>query len=88
MHKKLIQIIIVIVVAILLITGCFTLTGCNKQMVDTVYQYKTVIMELPNGEVIEGVVEKWNDYEGDQIQVMVDGKYYLIHSSDCVLISE
>ena len=88
MDNKLLRIIVAIVVAIFLIIAGIALTGCNKQMVDTVYQYKTVIMELPNGEVIEGSVQKWNDYEGDQIQVQVDGKYYLIHSSDCVLISE
>lgn len=88
MHNKLFRIIIAIAVAIFLIVAGIALTGCNKQMVDTVYQYKTVIMTLPNDEVIEGSVQKWNDYDGDQIQVMVDGKYYLIHSSDCVLISE
>ncbi len=65
------------------------LTGCNKQIFDTTYSYERCIVELPNGEVIEGEVESWTDYDdGDQIQVKIDGKQYLVHSSDIVLISE
>lgn len=65
------------------------LAGCNKQVFDTTYSYERVILSLPNGEVIEGKVQKWTDYaDGDQIQVKIDGKQYLIHSENVVLISE
>ena len=65
------------------------LTGCNKQVFDTTYSYDRAILYLPNGEVIEGKVQSWTDYEdGDQIQVKIDGKQYLIHSENIVLISE
>lgn len=65
------------------------LAGCNKQVFDTTYSYERAILSLPNGEVIEGKVQKWTDYaDGDQIQVKIDGKQYLIHSEDVVLISE
>ena len=66
-----------------------TLTGCNKQMVDLTYSYERAILSLPNGEVIEGKVSSWTDFEdGDQIQVRIDGKTYLVHSSNIVLISD
>lgn len=66
-----------------------TLTGCNKQMVDLTYSYEYAILSLPNGEVIEGKVSSWTDFEdGDQIQVRIAGKTYLVHSSNIVLISE
>ena len=66
-----------------------TLTACNKQMVDLTYSYERAILSLPNGEVIEGKVSSWTDFEdGDQIQVRIDGKTYLIHSSNIVLISD
>ena len=66
-----------------------TLTACNKQMVDLTYSYERAILCLPNGEVIEGKVSSWTDFEdGDQIQVRIDGKTYLIHSSNIVLISD
>jgi outer membrane lipoprotein SlyB len=57
-------------------------------MWDTVYTYNEAIISLPNGGVIEGTIESWTDYEdGDQIQVKLDnGKTYLVHSEDIVLI--
>ena len=66
-----------------------TLSGCNKQVVDLTYSYERAILSLPNGEVIEGRVSSWTDFEdGDQIQVRIDGKTYLVHSSNIVLISD
>jgi hypothetical protein len=66
-----------------------TLTGCNKQIIDLTYGYDKAIIYLPNGEVVEGKVEAWTDYEdGDQIQVKIDGVIYLVHSTDVVLIKE
>ena len=62
--------------------------GCNYQVVDLTYHYNHAIMSLPNGEVIEGDIQSWCDYEGDQLQVKIDGKTYLVHSSDIVMISD
>ena len=65
------------------------LTACNKQMVDLTYSYEYAIIGLPNGETVEGKVSSWTDFEdGDQIQVKIDGKTYLVHSSNVVLISK
>ena len=42
-----------------------------------------------NGEIVEGKVSSWTDFEdGDQIQVKINGKSYLVHSSNIVLISD
>ena len=67
-----------------------SLAGCgNRQMIDLTYNYKYAIINLPNGEIIEGKVESWRDYEdGDQIQVTVDGVTYLVHAADAVLMTE
>lgn len=64
------------------------LVGCNKQIIDTTYSFDKAIVNLPNGEIIEGKVDSWKDYEGDQIQVKIDGKTYLVHAEDIVLINE
>ena len=72
-----------------LVCGVLLLAGCNKQMVDMTYSYEYAIIALPNGEVVEGKVSSWTDFEdGDQLQVKIDGKTYLVHSSNVVLISE
>lgn len=61
----------------------------NKQLIDLNYNFDYAIIELPNGEVVEGKVETWNDYEdGEQIQVKINGKTYLTNSYNCVLIDE
>lgn len=65
------------------------LTGCNKQVIDLTYSYERAIISLPNGEIVDGKVQSWTDYEdGDQIQVKIDGVIYLVHASQVVLISE
>lgn len=65
------------------------LTGCNKQVIDLTYSYERAIISLPNGEIVDGKVQSWTDYEdGDQIQVKIDGVTYLVHASQVVLISE
>ena len=77
-------------VAVLLLTvSALVLAGCNKQVLDLTYSYEYAIIGLPNGEVVEGKVSSWTDFEdGDQIQVKIDGKTYLVHSSNVVLISD
>ena len=79
----------VIALAAVLLIGAMVLAGCNKQLVDMTYSYEYAIIALPNGEVVEGKVSSWTDFEdGDQLQVKIDGKTYLVHSSNVVLISE
>jgi len=81
--------IIVLLLVVILILSTALLAGCNKQMVDLTYSYEYAIIGLPNGEVVEGKVSSWTDFEdGDQIQVKIAGKTYLVHSSNVVLISD
>ena len=85
MKKKILAVLAVVLIAALVLV----LVGCNKQMVDLTYSYERAILSLPNGEVIEGKVSSWTDFEdGDQIQVKIDGKTYLVHSTNIVLISD
>ena len=66
-----------------------SLAACNKQVVDLTYSYERAIISLPNGEIVEGKVQSWTDFEdGDQIQVKINGVTYLLHASQVVLISE
>ena len=81
--------IIAMLLAIIAILSITLLSGCNKQLMDLTYSYEYAIIGLPNGEVVEGKVSSWTDFEdGDQIQVKINGKTYLVHSSNIVLISD
>ena len=74
-------------IAVLLLMLLLVLTGCNKQIIDLNYKFDRAIISLPNGDIIEGNVQSWKDYDdGDQIQVKIDGKTYLVHSANIVLI--
>lgn len=78
---------LILVVTLTLIFGLLYLASCNYNVVDLTYSFDYAYIELPNGELIEGEVSAWRDYEdGDQLQVTVNGNTYLVHSNNCVLV--
>ena len=79
--KKLLSILLGLVMII-------CLAGCNKTILDTTYYFDRAIISLPDGETISGKVQRWCDYEGDQLQIVIDGKAYLVHAMNAVLIAE
>ena len=82
--KRVVLLVIFLVIILVSCTGCY-----NKQLFDMTYHYDRAIVKLPNGEIVEGRVSSWTDFEdGDSIQVKIDGKMYLIHISNVCLISE
>ena len=82
MKKKIIAILCVTVMT-------FGLTGCgNKKVFDLQYSFNYAIIQLPNGEIIEGKVDSWKDYEGEQLQIEIDGIVYLTSSYNCTLIDK
>lgn len=61
----------------------------NRQIFDVTYSYEYALLSLPGGELVEGKVDSWRDFDdGDQIQVKIDGVTYLTHIANVVLISE
>ena len=77
--------LIALLMIVLIVLG---LTGCNYVLFDTKYRFDYAIIKLPNGEVIEGKIVKWTDYDGEQLQiVMEDGNTYLVSSFYTTLIS-
>lgn len=79
--------IFVLLLAILMIG--LLLAGCNQQLFDTTYSFEYGYISLPNGQVIEGPVSSWKDYENsDSIQVVIDGVTYYTHINNVVLVSK
>ena len=53
--------------------------GCNRPVIDA-------MVRMPDGTVVSGKVESWRAFEeGDMLQVKIDGKVYLTHSTNVVL---
>lgn len=82
--KKRVALIIFLAIILISCTGCY-----NKQFIDMTYHYDWAIIYLPNGEIVEGRVNSWRDFEdGDSIQIKIDGKTYLTHICNVCLIDD
>lgn len=58
----------------------------NEQVFDTNWRYDWAILQLGNGELIEGQITSWKDFsESDMIQFTMNGITYLTHSSNVIL---
>lgn len=89
--KKKVVIIVAIVLAIALagFVVYWETSHGNRQLVDTQYRFNRAIIRLPNGEVVEGKVSSWLDYnDSDVVQINIDGKTYLTHYANVCLIHE
>jgi hypothetical protein len=73
----------------ILVLAAVILSARNYQPVDLNYNFNYAVIRLQNGEVIEGKVESWRDYEdGEQIQVKINGVLYLTNSFNCTLMND
>ena len=75
----------ILTVCVFALACIMLMTGCNKQVIDLTYSYAWAQLKMPDGTIVEGRLESWDDYEGDQLQVKIDGVTYLVHSSNVVL---
>lgn len=80
----------VILIALLLIS-ILVMTGCslgNRQIgFDLKQSFDEAIIILHNGEIIEGKVDSWRDFdESDVVQVTIEGVTYLTHYSNVILL--
>ena len=61
----------------------------NRQLMDMSYHFDRAILKLPNGEVVEGKLSSWLDFDdSDVIQVKIDGKTYLTSYVNVCLIDD
>lgn len=88
---------LIVIVCVLLIIGLFGFaiykgiyarTVGNKITIDLNYTFTKAITYIGD-ERIELKVKNWNDYDGEQIQVVTeDGKVYLLSTYNTILVSE
>lgn len=87
-NKDILAALIMTVLVLITIVFISTSTACNKQIIDTTWSFDYAYIKLPNGEVVEGPVDSWKDYDGEQLQVKIKGITYLTNSYNCVLIDK
>ena len=81
--NKLIVLTMLGILLILLLCG-----GCNKQIIDLDYTYDKAVCIIGNVK-LELKIDKWNDYDGEQIQIKTrDNETYLLSMNNCYLVKE
>ena len=92
MKKSTKVLIIVLLVVALIIAGLiiyWEVNHGNRRLIDTKNRFDYAIIALPNGESVEGKISSWLDFsDSDVVQITINGKTYLTHYSNVVLIEE
>ena len=86
------------IIILILIIGLGILTGCSEDYYKTgnritggkdVQTFTYCYIVLDGQEIARGSITQWRDYdESDVVQVLVNGKFYLTHYSNVVLIAD
>lgn len=84
-----------VVLIVLLAGGLLIFSGCEHKTGNRITGGKDVqtftycYVVLGGKEVVKGAVTQWRDYENsDVVQVLVDGKYFLTHYTNVVLVAD
>ena len=90
MNKKVLIGIAVIVVLLVAVGVIYWQTHIgNRQLMDVNFHFDRAVLKLPNGEVIEGKLNSWLDFDGsDVIQVKINGRTYLTSYVNVCLIDD
>lgn len=88
---KIIVLITILIVALLVFSGCENAhkTGNRITGGKDVQTFTYCYVVLGGKEVVRGAVTQWRDYDNsDTVQVLVNGKYYLTHYTNVVLVAD
>lgn len=74
----------------LLLSGCSEYkTGNRVTWGKDVQTFTYCYIVLDGKEVVKGAITQWRDYDNsDVVQILVNGKYYLTHYSNVVMIAD
>lgn len=83
---------------IVLVCATFALASCDSDYYKTgnritggkdVQTFTYAYVVLDGQEIAKGAITQWRDYDNsDVVQVLVNGKYYLTHYSNVVMIAD
>ena len=90
-HWKVIALVVLMAAALLLFSGCESAhkTGNRITGGKDVQTFTGCYICLGGKEIVRGAVTQWRDYDNsDTVQVLVNGKYYLTHYTNVVLVAD
>ena len=78
-----------LICTMLIICSMLTLSACGNMSIMAECYYDYAIVAYPNGAMQTIYIKDWREYNENMIQLTdEDGKVYLFHSNDVVLIKE
>lgn len=90
-YWKLFAIVVALIIMVLVLVGCENAhkTGNRITGGKDVQTFTYCYVVLDGQEITRGAITQWRDYDNsDVVQVLVDGKFYLTHYSNVVLIAD
>lgn len=78
-------VIMMLIAAIAFGAVTFQTFNGNRTLIDTKFYYDYAIVQLADGSIIEGNVDSWRDYDGEQLQLTINGETWLVHSANVSL---
>ena len=88
----------VIALMVVLLMVCIVAASCDSEYYKTgnritggkdVQTFTYAYVVLDGQEIAKGAITQWRDYDNsDVVQVLVNGKYYLTHYSNVVMIAD
>ena len=88
MAKK-IALIVLCGLMVIALTACSVQTGNRIVAGKDVQTFTYAYVYIGNQKIVEGYISQWRDYDkSDTVQVMVDGKYYLTHYTNVVMVAD
>lgn len=90
MKKKVALLVCILVASVLLFAGCeVRKTGNRIVGGKDVQTFTYAWIKLGDTEVAKGYITQWRDYDNsDTVQVMINGKYYLTHYTNVVMVAD
>lgn len=90
MMKKIILTTALLLALLLTLTACGQIQTGNRVVGGSDVQTFTYAYIALGGErLVHGYITQWRDYDNsDTVQVMIDGKYYLTHYTNVVMVAD
>ena len=86
---KVMLLIAVLIASVFLFSGCEGKTGNRITYGKDVQTFTYAYIVLDGKEVAKGAITQWRDYsDSDVVQILIDGKFYLTHYSNVVMIAD
>lgn len=84
------KILILVLILALCVIGLSACKVGNRQIgFDTTQTFKYAVIQLGNGELIEGEIETWRDFKNsEEVQITIKGIAYLTSYENVIMATE